>query len=588
MRHMKIMGPDVSLSLSYTELPIGATQIGPDPNTMKTGAWRFVRPVITSKMPPCTGACPAAVDIRGFIELMKNGFIEAALESYLEENPFPAILGRVCMHPCETACNRGNFDEAISINGIENYIGGSTTQNLYCRQGNSKKIAVVGSGPSGLSCAYYSKRLGYSVKIFERDEKPGGILRYGIPEYRLPKKILDKEIKKLASMGIDIQVEKELGRNIKIEELREFDAIFIATGANSPVGLDVPGIESEGVSYGQDFLIKVATGEIESFKKKAVVIGGGNSAIDVARTVLRLGGKPGIYYRRSREEMPAIENEIVDAEREGIEIYPLTAILRILSQQNTVIGVEFIRNEPGTTEKDGRHTPVQVEGTNYSVEADAVILATDEQTDLSFLGDLLKQEDRLVKINDSGQSSDPKIFAGGDVVHSNRSVVNAIKDGKRAAIGIDCYLRGLNETETRRIMQSIRTNSQGALSFNKYIYHDFSTLDKEVIPYEDLNTYYFMPEKRSNRRELPVDSRINNFTEVRKRFSLKSAQKEAKRCFSCGFCKSCYNCFIFCPDGSVNLDKNNPPVVIDLDYCKGCGICAQECPTGVIRMVQEE
>jgi NADPH-dependent glutamate synthase beta subunit-like oxidoreductase/Pyruvate/2-oxoacid:ferredoxin oxidoreductase delta subunit len=585
---MKIMGPDVSLSLSYTELPIGATQIGPDPNTMKTGTWRFVRPVVTPKMPPCTGACPVAVDIRGFIELTKNGLIEAALESYLEENPFPAILGRVCMHPCETACNRGNFDEALSINGLENYIGDSTTEHPYCNQDNGKKIVVIGSGPSGLSCAYFLKRLGYSVKIFEKDKRPGGILRYGIPEYRLPKKILDKEIKKLASMGIDIQVEKELGINFSFEELKEFNAIFIATGVNSPVDLDVPGIESEGVIYGQDFLRKVVTGEIESFEKKTIVIGGGNAAIDVARTVLRLGGKPEIYYRRSREEMPAIENEITDAEKEGVEIHPLTTILKVLSGQNKVTGAEFIRNAPGAPEKDGRHTPIQIEGTNYNVEADVVILATGEQADLSFLGDVLIEEDKLIKINDSGQSSDPKVFAGGDVTHYDRSVVNAIKDGKRAAIGIDCYLQGLNETETRRIIQSIGTNNQGALSFKKYIYNDFSILDKEVIPYEDLNTYYFKPEKRKSRRELPVDSRIDNFYEVRKRFSLKSALKEAERCFTCGFCKLCYNCFIFCPDGSVNFDENKPPVDINLDYCKGCGICAQECPTGVMRMVQEE
>ena len=256
---------------------------------------------------------------------------------------------------------------------------------------------------------------------------------------------------------------------------------------------------------------KVVTGEIESFEKKTIVIGGGNAAIDVARTVLRLGGKPEIYYRRSREEMPAIENEITDAEKEGVEIHPLTTILKVLSGQNKVTGAEFIRNAPGAPEKDGRHTPIQIEGTNYNVEADVVILATGEQADLSFLGDVLIEEDKLIKINDSGQSSDPKVFAGGDVTHYDRSVVNAIKDGKRAAIGIDCYLQGLNETETRRIIQSIGTNNQGALSFKKYIYNDFSILDKEVIPYEDLNTYYFKPEKRKSRRELPVDSRIDNF-----------------------------------------------------------------------------
>ncbi len=587
MTNMKIMGPDVSLMLSYAELPIGATQIGPDPNLMQTGTWRFVRPITVSMMPPCSEGCPLAVDIRGFIELTKNGFIEAALESYMEESPFPAILGRVCFHPCEASCNRGYYDEAVSINGLENYIGGSTTRSLYCWQENGKNVAIIGSGPSGLSCAYFLKRLGYSVKIFERDKKPGGILRYGIPEYRLPKKILDKEISKLTSIGIQFQTGKELVGSLDIGELRTFNAVYIATGAHNSVSIDLPGIEAEGIYYGLDFLKKVATGEIKSFEKRAIVIGGGNTAIDVARTILRLGGKPIIYYRRSREEMSAIKSEIADGEREGIEIHHLTNIIKILSKQNKVTGAELIRNRPGALDKSGRHAPVQVEGTNFQVNADAVILATGEQADLSFLSNTLKVEGQLIKINDFGQSSDPKIFAGGDIVHYNRTVVDAIKDGKSAAIGIDCYLQGLNETEIHKILHSNATNSQGSLSFKKYIYKDFSIQNKEIIQYEGLNTDYFQHEKRNERRELPALTRIKNFKEVRRQFSFKSAQKEAERCFSCGSCNLCGNCFIFCPDGSVDFNENKPPVKIDYNYCKGCGICMQECPRGVIHMVQE-
>jgi 2-oxoacid:acceptor oxidoreductase delta subunit (pyruvate/2-ketoisovalerate family) len=585
---MKAMGPNVALKLDYTELPIGATQIGPDSNLMKTGTWRFVRPMLVSLMPPCTEACPAAVDIREFISLINKGMIEAALDSYLEENPFPAILGRVCFHPCETACNRNYFDEALSINGLENYISSGKAGNLYSYQDKGKYIAIIGSGPSGLSCAYFLKRLGYSVKIFERERKLGGILRYAIPEYRLPKRILDKEIEKLKSMGVEIQTNKELGKNLYLGELNTYNAIYIATGAHKPAISKMPGIEAKGVYYGLDFLKKVATGDINVSTKNVIVIGGGNTAIDVARTILRLGGKSIIYYRRTKAEMPADNNEINDCEREGIEINPLTTPQRILTMQDKVKGVGFIRNNLGALDTSGRPAPVPAKGTNFYVNADIVILAIGEQTDLLPLGNTLKKEGQLIKINEFGQSSIPKIFAGGDITHYQRTVVNAVASGKRAAIGIDCYLQGLNEDEIHRRFSSIAANNQGGLSFKKYIHNDFTLPNTEHVRYEDCNTYYFQPKKRNERREIPVATRVSSFKEVRKPFSLHKARKEAERCFNCGLCNSCGNCYMLCPDGAVCLDEKESQVKIDYDYCKGCGICMEECPRGAIHMEQEE
>jgi 2-oxoacid:acceptor oxidoreductase delta subunit (pyruvate/2-ketoisovalerate family) len=590
MKRKSIFGPDRMLPLKYTELPIGASVIGFNPDLMKTGSWRFSRPVIRPLIPPCNEACPAGVDIRGFVGLFRKGLIEEALETYLYENPFPAICGRVCFHPCETACNRGRYDEAVSINGLENFIGDHHLKNPPCPEENGKKVAIIGSGPAGLSCAYFLIRLGYSVKIFEKAPKPGGLLRYGIPEYRLSKRVLDKEIQKLTAMGIEIQTGKNLDTGMIDSELTKFDALFIATGAHVPIKLNIPGSDVDGVYLGLDFLKAVTMGNIKAFKKKVVVIGGGNTAIDVARTILRLGGRPIIYYRRTREEIPAMESEINDCEGEGIEIQYLTAPVKILSTENEVAGVEFIKNELGELDKSGRRKPAPVQGTNFKIDTDAVILAVGEKTDLSSFSDTLKTEGQLIKTNEFGQSTYNKLFAGGDIVHYKRTVVDAIRTGKRGAIGIDCYLNGLKEKNILKMLRAIATNEQGALSFKQYIQKDFSDvkIDKQVVHFEDLNISYFKHQTRYERQKFPVEKRIKAFKEVRRGFTLKTAQKEANRCSSCGLCNACGNCYIFCSDGCIMFDDNEQIYEIDYNYCKGCGICAEECPRGALDMFQEE
>jgi 2-oxoacid:acceptor oxidoreductase delta subunit (pyruvate/2-ketoisovalerate family) len=334
----------------------------------------------------------------------------------------------------------------------------------------------------------------------------------------------------------------------------------------------------------------VITGNIEALAKRVAVIGGGNTAIDVARTILRLGGKPVIYYRRTMEEMPAIESEISDGEEEGIEVHYLTTPVRVLSRQNKVTGIEFIRNELGELDGSNRRAPLPVEGSNFRVDVDAVILAVGEAADLSpYLG-ILRTERQLIITNEFGQSTNKRIFAGGDVTHYQRTVVDAIRSGKRAAIGIDCYLKGINPKEILNRLQAISTGKQGAISFKKYLQQDFSTVatDGQVIHFEDLNTSYFHYEKRNERRKLPVAVRTKNFDEVRRGFTLPAARKEAARCLSCGLCHTCYNCFIFCPDSSICFNEKETAMQIDYEYCKGCGICAEECPVGAIMMEKEE
>ncbi len=590
MTGKKILGPDKFLSISYKELPIGSSAAAFVPELIKTGSWRFFRPVVREVFPPCGEACPAGVDVRGFITLVKDGRMEEAAGLYLEENPFPAICGRVCFHFCEGSCNRSEYDEAVAINSLERYIGGSVSAGQSSPADNGRKVALIGSGPAGLSCAYFLKRLGYSVEVYEKEQKTGGVLRYCIPEYRLPEKVLDTEVKRLTSLGIDIHTGKSLGKNVSLNDLDSFDAVFIATGAHIPGRLDIPGAGAEGVYPGLDFLKKVSTGDIDRFDKKVAVIGGGNTAVDVARTVLRLGGKPVIYYRRTADEMPALETEINDCRKEGVEIQFLTTPLRLITGQNKVAGIEFVRNRLGKPDESGRPAPEQVKGTEFRVDADTVILAVGEGADLSVLPGSLKTERQLVKINGIGQTSDSKIFAGGDVSHYERTVANAIGSGKRAAIGIDSYLKGINEKETLQRIKAIAVGDKGALSFGKYLRGEFSDdeTNGQVIGYDDLNDVYFRHEKRNELPELPPGERCGNFREVRKRYSARAAQKEAARCFSCGSCNACGVCHIFCSDSSVYFSDDGARIEINYDYCKGCGVCEEECPRGVIYMMQEE
>jgi 2-oxoacid:acceptor oxidoreductase delta subunit (pyruvate/2-ketoisovalerate family) len=587
LKNNKVMGPNPAAMLDYKELPIGATQIGPDSNAMKTGTWRFIRPVLMQYTPPCNEACPAGIDIRKFIGLVKEGNLKEAFEVYTIENPFPAICGRVCFHPCEVACNRSYYDEAVSINGLENYIGDNAPWKFTTADNNGKEIAIIGSGPAGLSCAYFLRRLGYLVKILEKEPEAGGLLRYGIPEYRLPKKILDKELHKLSSLGIDIETNKEAKLS---DELKPYAATFIATGAQASAGLDIPGAEADGVISGLDFLKQVVTNKLDTFEKRVVIIGGGNTAIDTARTVLRLKGKPTIFYRRTQDEIPAIKDELSDCEKEGVEFQYLTAPVQIISKRNKVTGVEFIRNKLGQPDQSNRPTPVPIKGSSFKVNADAVVLAIGEGVALEQFPKELQIERQLIKINKFGQSNLEKVFAGGDIVHYQRTVVDAIRSGKTAAIGIDCYLKRKNEKEILNIFNSIATNGQGALSFQKYMSGDFSSFgsNAQIVKYDALNDFYLKHQERIERSELPVSTRILGFKEVRKGYSEKIAKREVERCFSCGLCNSCGNCFVFCPDSSVQFKEIKGQMMeFNYDYCKGCGICMEECPRGAIRMEQE-
>ncbi len=531
----------------------------------KTGTWRTMRPVYKNVLSPCRAACPAGNDIQGYINLVKQGEFKEGLELIKKTNPLPAVLGRVCYHPCEEKCNRGEFDEAIAIHNIERFLGDyglTLPREKEVREKREEKIAIIGSGPAGLSCAYHLARMGYRVTIFEAQPVPGGMLAVGIPDYRLPKDVVKAEIEAIQVLGVEIctNTRIEPGDNLLEQGYR---AVFIAIGAHKSMKMGVMGEDKEGVFEALSFLHEVNLGKQVSIGGKVAVIGGGNVAIDAARVAIRQRAKQvSIIYRRSRAEMPASDEEVEAAEEEGISISYLAAPNRVLGD-GKVTGLECIRMKLGEPDESGRARPIPIKGSEFTVDVDTVISAIGQTPDLSFAdkklettpGGTLVVDEKTLATNESG------IFAGGDVVTGPAMVADAIGAGSRAANSIDRYVRGevLGVTEEEEV---------------------------PIASFEDLNLAYAVLAPKARASKLPVGERVRGFAEIDDGFSQEIARAEAERCLSCGVCNSCGNCWLFCPDACV-FSKNGG-YDINYDYCKGCGICANECPVMAITMVVEE
>jgi 2-oxoacid:acceptor oxidoreductase delta subunit (pyruvate/2-ketoisovalerate family) len=577
MDERRAQGPHIRKALTYKELPIGSTSIGVCEDVVKTGLWRFIRPVLKLKTPPCGEACPAGVDVRGFISLVRQGLFEEAHQLYLEENPFPAICGRVCFHPCEGSCNRKDFDRAVAINGLERFIADFERPLAESPSNGGARVGIVGSGPCGMSCAYYLRRLGHRVVLFEALDAVGGLLRAGIPAYRLPKGIVDREVQKLRLMGIDFRTGLRIDAKSR-GSLNGFDAVLLSSGA----GKDLPfGVEGKTLSA-LEFLRTVNLGGRPSLGGRVAVIGGGNTAIDTARAALRLGALPTILYRRSREEMPAFESEIEDALEEGVKILYLVSPVRIVAQ-GPVQRIECARNRLGEKEPDGRRRPIPIEGSVFQIEVDIVFSATGEAPDLSFLPEEIGTSGGLISIDMLGSTNKRGFFAGGDCVDQPRSVAHAIGSGKRAAIAVDRYLKG---KPGREGLDRLEIGGKGALSFKQYRDGNLFGGKKRVIRSDELNLSYFTVSERVEKQKVSMHGQTR-FEEIYGSLAPEQALGEAQRCFSCGMCYFCDNCYLLCPDGSVRKQEQGTPNEIDYEYCKGCGICENECPVGAIEMEKE-
>ncbi len=553
-----------------------------------TGTWRYLRPRFADKIPPCNEACPAGQDIEGAMVLIGQRKFVEAWELLKQESPFPGVCGRVCYHPCESSCNRGGFDEAVSINGLERFVadvafeqGRRTSWKIDRRP---EKVAVIGSGPAGLTCAYHLARMGYGVTVFEALPVLGGMLRVGIPEYRLPKEILEEEIAQILELGVSVEMNSRLGGDLSLADLKGFQSIFVALGNHISRELRIPGEEVQGIISGVELLRKIRLGTEVALGKRAAVIGGGNTAIDAARSALRLGASPFLLYRRTREEMPAFPGEVREAEEEGIEISFLVSPVRVIGENGKARQLECVRNRLGPPDRDGRRRPVPINGSNFYVEVDQIISAVGEEADVDFLPAEVGIKNKVILTDEGGATQKPGIFAGGDITEQPHTVVHAIGSGKRAAIFIDCLLR---KKTGEGLFETLRIGQKGSLSMRRYLQGGEQIFHSPVVRLEDLNLDYFDLRRRPKFPQAPPSARTRSFAEVHLGFSEETAVGEAGRCFNCGVCNQCDNCYIFCPD--VAIRKKGPEALNEIDYehCKGCGICMEECPRDAIVMEEE-
>lgn len=471
-------------------------------------------------VPPCKAACPAGLDIRAYIEFITQGRYEEALSLMEEKIPFVATISRVCPRPCEAKCNRNSLDEPIAINALKRFVADTVAS----RRGRKKvtpavrtkveKVAIIGSGPAGLTAALNLAKFGYGTTVFEALPIPGGMLTVGIPEYRLPKQLVQTEIEDIQKFGVEIRLNRPIGKDgLTIDSLWQqgYGTIFIATGAHKSLKLDIPGEDMEGVYHGTALLKDINLGERVTLGEKVAIIGGGNVAIDSARTALRLGSREVlIVYRRSREEMPARSEEVAAAEAEGAKIHHLAAPVRIIGTDGKVTGVECIRTELGEPDESGRRRPVPVKGSEFVIDADTVISAIGEVPDLSFLADKLDvKSNKTIKVNPDSLATGTKgIFAQGDVVSGPATVIEAIAAGRKAAVSIDKYLRG----------QSL----------------EYEELVANTIGIENIDTANVKRRKRQKMPTLPPKKRIQGFKEAELGFTELAALREADRCLQCG------------------------------------------------------
>ena len=572
----------------YTEsfelvIPIsyGSTEV------IDTGKWGFQKPETIFMTAPCEEACPAGNPIARFIYLAGDGQYGTALETILKENPFPGVCGRVCYHPCESGCNRNQYDEAVSVNALERYVFDATVDQspeLYpVPNSDPKKIAIVGTGPAGLSCAYFLALLGHKVTLFEARQELGGVLRWGIPEYRLPKPVLKKEIGRILGLGIEVKTGVVVGKQVSVEAMNRFDALFLSAGAGRSIPLGVEGESLTKVWRGTDFLNRINSGEKVRVEKEIIVIGGGNTAMDVARSARRLGSSVTVAYRRTKKEMPAIADEVEEAEQEGVRFEFLVQPVELKLLKNRKIRVKFQRMRLRKTSRDERPRPIPVKGSFVMLEADRLITAVGEGVDLSWIPQALSAKG-FIKSGPSLMTEGSRIFAGGDAVDQQRSVVTAISSGKRAAISIDLSFRGQDPEE---VFSKIRIGSKEALSMEAYLNgreRGNWGEPKGVVIYDQINTLFFKPSERMRTGRIDPSKALKGFSEVHTGLSSEGARLSASRCFSCGTCNYCYNCYFFCPEGIVSFDPVDRMRRVDLDHCKGCGTCSRACPRHVIEM----
>ncbi len=524
-----------------------------------TGSWRTQRPIYVDRLPPCNSTCPAGENIQSWLYHAESGDYRRAWETILQDNPLPAIMGRACYHTCETACNRAQLDQAVSIHAVERFLGDLAIAERWpapppVAAPTGKRVLVVGAGPSGLSAAYHLARLGHTVTLRDAMAAPGGMMRYGIPRYRLPREVVDAEVQRIVDLGVTL----ELG--VRVEDLPsemaagKFDACFAAIGAHLAKRVDIPAPDAGKILDAIGLLEKLeADGAAPVLGRRVVVYGGGNTALDVARAARRLGAEDTIIvYRRTQAQMPAHEEELREALEEGVIIRWLSTVK---SMGDGEITVEKMRlNAEGWPEPTGE---------TETIAGDTLVLALGQNVDLAPLErvpGVEKTRDGSIKVGADLQTGYPGLFCGGDMVPADRTITVAVGHGKKAARAIDAYLRG-----------------------EKLVARD----KHAPATFERLNTWYYTDADQRVQPMLDLLRRRTTFEEVRAGLDETTAQIEARRCLSCGNCFECDNCFGVCPDNAVIKLGPGKRFEFNLDFCKGCGLCVKECPCGAIDLIPE-
>ena len=522
----------------------------------KTGSWRTHRPVYLDRLPPCNNQCPAGEDIQGWLFHAESGDYEGAWRHLTKDNPFPAIMGRACYHTCEGACNRGKIDLPVGINSVERFLGDEALKKGWAfvapAKETGKHVLVVGAGPSGMSAAYHLRCLGHRVTVAEAGPMVGGMMRFGIPKYRLPREVMDAEMKRITDIGVTVKLNTKVDDIMVSMKEGGFDAAFLAVGAHIAKRAFIPSGDASHVMDAVAVLRSMEGEEKPMLGRRVIVYGGGNTAIDVARTAKRLGAEPIIVYRRTRDKMPAHDFEVEEAIEEGVMMKWLSTIKHTDGGKTLIEKMELDAN--------GQPQPT---GEIEELEADSLILALGQEVDLSLLDKVpgLEIAGGVVKVGANMMTGHPGIFAGGDMVPAERNVTVAIGHGKKAARNIDAWLRG---EEHKRAAKH------------------------ELASFEMLNTWYYTDAPKTVRPTLDIIRRQNTFDEVQGGLDESNALFEARRCLSCGNCFECDNCYGVCPDNSVIKLGPGQRFQFNYDYCKGCGICVAECPCGAIKMVPDE
>ncbi len=528
---------------------------------INTGSWKSIAPRYEDKLPPCSELCPAGNDISKVLSLLAQSDVAGAAKLLRTTNPIPATLGRVCPHFCESHCNRDGLGGSITVHMLERFLGDysladATNVELRPSSKSGKTVAVIGAGPAGISAAYALTLKGHEVQVFDEKPKPGGYLRTGIPDYRLPKDTLDREIALVESLGVKFIQNTRVGRDIGIDRLlTRFHAVIVAVGLHKSRALDVPGADHPNVYGGIDLLERILAGDVPKLPRIVAVIGGGNTAIDVARSVLRLGVKPIVIYRRTEKEMPAIPSEVEEAKKEGVEFRLLAAPARVITENDVIIALDCQKMKLGEPDSSGRRAPVPIPNAKFRIEVSGVIAATGEAADLGFVPKEAERRD--------------KYFVAGDVSTGLGTVAAAVGNGRQVAVAVDDYLRsGIRQ----RGLPDLRRLWSRKVNVSK------------VAEAGLLNCAYFNRQPRPAITTIQEKLPPTTFDEIVQGFDFEEAQSEARRCFSCGTCNECLNCYYWCPDIAVHREPQNGGLTVDSMHCKGCGICVEECPRSAMSM----